>query len=85
MIARAGGGDYYELGRESDRDIAFQIISSVRRRASVAQEEESLEELYWRFLAAAALFLGVGTLLLRKPAELVWQMAAAAAVLVVLL
>ena len=26
QIARAGGGDYFELGRQDDREIAFSII-----------------------------------------------------------
>ena len=80
-IARAGGGDYYELGKEPDRDIAFRIITSVRRRAQIAQEEESVEELYWWFLAAAAASLGVGALMLKKTTELWLQVTAAIAVL----
>ena len=63
-IARGGGGEYFELGRTSDRDIASRIISSVRRRAPVALEEDRQEELYWRFLVAAALVLWPGTLVL---------------------
>ena len=63
-IARGGGGDYFELGRTSDRDIAARIISSVRRRAPAAPQEERQEELYWRFLAAAVLVLCPGTLVL---------------------
>ena len=63
-IAREGGGEYFELGRLSDRDIAARIISSVRRLAPAAPLEERQEELYWRFLAAAALVLWPGTLVL---------------------
>lgn len=63
-IAREGGGDYYELGRTSDRDVASRIISSVRRRTAVAPEEEKQEELYWRFLLAAAVVLTPGMLVL---------------------
>lgn len=63
-IARGGGGEYFELGRASDRDIASRIISSVRRRAPAAPEEDRQEELYWRFLVAAALVLCPGTLVL---------------------
>ncbi|MEE2777431.1 MAG: VWA domain-containing protein [Acidobacteriota bacterium] len=84
-IARAGGGEYYELGTESDRDIAFRIITSVRRRAPVAQEEESVEELYWWLLATAAGFLGLGVLVLKRPTELWWQAIAGVAILLLLL
>ena len=33
QIAGAGGGEYFELGHEPDRDVAFRIIESVKRRA----------------------------------------------------
>src|SRR5262249_30753247 len=36
-IARAGGGEYFELGRQSDREVASRIIDSVRRRAPTAR------------------------------------------------
>jgi hypothetical protein len=76
-IAHAGGGEYFELGRESDRDVAFRIISSVRRRAQVGREETSDEELYWRFLFAAAVVLCLGTFVLKEGAELWGQVAGA--------
>ena len=76
-IARAGGGEYFEIGREPDRDVAFKIISSVRRRAPASQLEESREELYWRFLFAAAVFLCLGTFVLKEGAALWWQAAGA--------
>ena len=76
-IARAGGGEYFEIGREPDRDVAFKILSSVRRRAPASQLEESREEVYWRFLFAAAVFLCLGTFVLKAGTELWWQAAAA--------
>jgi Ca-activated chloride channel family protein len=75
-IARGGGGEYFEIGREPDRDVAARIIGSVRRRAPVSPLEESFEELYWRFLFAAAVFLALGTVLLRQRTELWWHAAA---------
>ena len=63
-IARGGGGEYFELDRASDRDVASRIISSVRRRAPAVPQEEKQEELYWRFLVAAALVLCPGALVL---------------------
>ena len=69
-IARIGGGQYFEIGREPDRTIASKIISSIRRRIPMAQEEESTEELYWRFLFAAAVCLCCGLLVVPSRVEL---------------
>jgi len=80
-IARAGGGEYFELGSEPDRDIAAHIIAAVRKKAPAVPLEERNEELYWRFLFAAAVVLCPGTLVLRQRAEWCWQVAAAAAAL----
>jgi hypothetical protein len=85
-IASAGGGEYFEIGHEPDRDVAFRIIESVRRRAVAsmeAQVEESREELYWQFLFFAGVILCLGTFVLKERAELWWQ--AAGAVVAVLL
>ncbi len=54
MIANAGGGEYLELDREGDREIANRIIDATRRRAGSRGLEVSNEELYWRCLLAAA-------------------------------
>src|SRR2546427_845353 len=67
-IARAGGGDHYELDRQSDREIASRIIASVQRMATVVQKEKSTTDLYAECLLAAAVLLWLGTLLLRSPA-----------------
>ena len=83
-IARAGGGEYFELGSEPDRDIAARIISSVRRKAPAVSREERSEELYWRFLLAAAVVLCPGVLVLRQRTELFWQAAAALAAILIL-
>lgn len=83
-IARAGGGEYFELGREPDRDIAARIISSMRRRAPATPREERREELYWRFLLAAAVILCPGTFVLRRRTELCWQAAGALAAVLIL-
>ena len=77
QIAAAGGGEYFELGREPDRDVAFRIVDRLRKMAGDRQSTESYEDLYWRFLLAAAVVLCLGTLLLHKRAELVWQTAGA--------
>jgi Ca-activated chloride channel homolog len=71
-IARIGGGQYFEIGRESDRLVASKIISTIRRRIPSAQVEESTEELYWRFLFAAAVLLCCGSLGITRRVELWW-------------
>jgi Ca-activated chloride channel family protein len=84
-IAWSGGAEYFELGREPDRDIAFRIVSEIRRHAVGGAERASHEELYWRCLLGAAVALGLGMLLSRRRAELWLQSAGATAALVVLI
>jgi len=87
QIAGAGGGEYFELGHEPDRDVAFRIIESVKRRAVTsveAQAEESREELYWQFLFAAGVVLCLGTFVLKERAELWWQAVGAIAAVLIL-
>jgi Ca-activated chloride channel family protein len=79
MIAGAGGGEYLELDREGDREISNRIIDATRRRAGSRGLEVATEELYWRFLLAAAVFMTVGLLFLQERAEL-WLQAAGASV-----
>jgi Ca-activated chloride channel family protein len=79
MIANAGGGEYLELDREGDREIANRIIDSARRRAGSRGLEVANEELYWRFLLLAAGLMSVGLLFLQERVEL-WLQAAGAGV-----
>ena len=83
-IATAGGGRYFELDRESDRDIANAIIDATRRRAEAGDVTETTRDLYWSALLIAAGFLGLGILFLRDRASLALQLAAAVAALLVL-
>jgi Ca-activated chloride channel homolog len=83
-IAVAGGGEYFEIGEDSDRTIAFRIIDRLRQRAASSKPVETFEDLYPRFLMAAAVVLCLGTLLLRKRTELAWQAAGALAVVLLL-
>lgn len=85
VIANAGGGRYFELGRDDDRDIANAIIDSTRRRANTGGLNETVQELYWRALLVAAIFVGLAVLFLRDQAALGLQLAAASAVLVMLI
>jgi Ca-activated chloride channel family protein len=79
MIANAGGGQYLELDREGDREIANTIIDAARRRAGSRGLQLESEELYWRCLAAAAVLMGIGLLFLQERVEL-WLQAAGAGV-----
>jgi Ca-activated chloride channel homolog len=84
VIANAGSGRYFELGRDDDRDIANAIIDSTRRRAATGGVNETLQELYWRALLAGAFFVGIAVLFLRDQSALALQLSAAAGVLVLL-
>ena len=75
-IARAGRGDYFEIDQSSDRDVAFAILSAVRRRAPVAGAEESHRDIYWHFLFSAGMILCLATIVIRQRTELWWQLAA---------
>src|SRR5207237_4923773 len=66
LIANAGGGEYTELDREGDREIANKIIDATRRRAGSRGLEAANEELYWRFLLAAAALMVVGLLVVQE-------------------
>src|SRR5499426_1503085 len=77
QIANVGGGEYLELDREGDREIANRIIDAARRRAGSRGLQVGTEELYWRCLAAAAVFLAVGLLFMQERVELVLQAAGA--------
>jgi Ca-activated chloride channel family protein len=79
QIANAGGGEYMELDREGDREISNRIIDAARKRAGSRGLEVANEELYWRFLLAAAAFMVLGLLFLQEKTEL-WLQAGGAAV-----
>ncbi len=81
-LATAGGGRYFELDRETDRDIANTIIEQTRRQAGTRGVQEGARDLYWNFLLAAAAFLGVGVLFLRDRVALALQLSAATAVFI---
>jgi Ca-activated chloride channel family protein len=81
LIASAGGGRYFELGRDSDTDIANTIIDQTRRRAQTTGLQEQTEDLYWRFLMIALALVGAGGLFIRDRGALALQLTSAAAVL----
>lgn len=83
VISTAGGGRYFELDRESDREIANEIIEATRSRAGFQGVQEGTEPLYWRFLVLSAFLVGIGALFLHERTELAIQVAGAAIVLVI--
>ena len=97
-IAAAGGGQYFELDRDPDRDIANTIIDAGRRQgvpaartlrggveAPATIEDGAVEELYWRFLASAIGLAALTALFLRERAELWIQLTASLGTAVVVL
>jgi Ca-activated chloride channel homolog len=76
-IAAAGAGDYFELDRESDREIANRVIGAARRRAGSLGVESSARDLYWQCLLAAACLLAAGVVFVQERAEL-WLFAVGA-------
>jgi Ca-activated chloride channel family protein len=68
-IAAAGGGQYFDLGRQADRQVASTIIDAVRRRAGARGLESIAEELYWPSLMAAACLVCLGVLFVRDRTE----------------
>jgi Ca-activated chloride channel family protein len=84
VIATAGGGRYFELDREEDRDIANAIIDLTRRRAGARGVQQSFDDRYREFLFGAAGLVVLGVLFLRDLSALALQLAAGVAVLVLL-
>jgi Ca-activated chloride channel homolog len=83
-IASAGGGQYFELDRDPDGQIANRIIDAGRRMSRPKTVEGDATELYWRLLVAALVLASLGLLFLRERIELWMQLAGGAAALAVL-
>ncbi len=77
-IATAGSGQYFELDRDPDRDIANALIDAGRRLAPSTVESGRVEELYWRFIVGGVALAAFGLLFVRERAEL-WMLVAGAA------
>jgi Ca-activated chloride channel family protein len=76
-IAAAGGGQYFELGRDPDREIANAIIDAGRRLARPKVREGEYTELYWRLIASAVVLAGASLLFVRERTDTWIQLAAA--------
>lgn len=81
-IAGSGGGQYFEIGREPDRDIANAIVDAGRRLAPSRGAGETTEDLHWRPIAIAPFVLALGLLFVRDSQDLVIALVTAGASLV---
>ena len=77
-IATAGGGQYLELDRDSDLNVANLLVEAAGRRARSAASVPVMQEMYWQLLIAAGCFTVMGALFLRDRSELWIQIVAAA-------
>jgi Ca-activated chloride channel family protein len=75
QIATASGGEYLELDRDSDINIATHIVDLARRRVVTLPPEPKMEELYWPVLAAAGVLALLGALSIRDRGALMIQLA----------
>lgn len=70
-IARIAGGQYFELGKQPNAEIAVQIIDDVRKRVQyqvgrAEKTEKEYQDMYWWFLLASAVPLGLALFWLFK-------------------
>jgi Ca-activated chloride channel family protein len=82
-IANAASGQYFEMDRGTDVDLAVRVIDSARRRASSARTEAQMQDIYWPFLATAGLMALLGSLFVRSRTALALQLAGVVAALIV--
>ncbi len=68
-IAESAGGQYFELDRDTDRDIANAVVDAGRRLAPPRAAAPTVVEFYPRFLLAGVALAGVATLFLRSRPE----------------
>ena len=80
-IAERARGLYFELDRESDRDIANRIVDAGRRLAPPRAAQATVVDLYPRFLAASVVLAAIATIFLRSRTEAWLQVVVASATL----
>jgi Ca-activated chloride channel family protein len=80
-IAERAGGQYFELDRDDDRDIANRIVDAGRRLAPPREAAPAVRELYSRFLMAAVALAGLAFLFARSRTDAWLQLGLAAATL----
>lgn len=84
-LAVEGRGQYFELDRELDRDIANNIIDTSRRSAPPRVEPATITDLYWPLLATACGLAAAAAVVARRRAVLWLQACGATTALLVAL
>jgi Ca-activated chloride channel homolog len=84
-IAESAGGQYFELDRDADRDIANALVDAGRRLAPPRAAEPTVVEFYPRFLTAGVALAGLATLFLRSRPEAWLQLMVSALTLAVVI
>ena len=84
-LASEGGGEYFELDREADREIANRIIDAGRRASPPRVKDETLTDVYWPLIAAACGLAASGALFTQRRSTLWLQLAGAVTALAVAL
>jgi hypothetical protein len=69
VLAREGGGQYFDLEGLGDRSVAASIVESARRHAARGAVEPGFDDLHGYCLAAAAALLGLSLLLTERSAR----------------
>jgi Ca-activated chloride channel homolog len=82
-LAAEGRGQYFELDRDVDRDIANAIINASRRPAPLAIEDAETTDLHWPLVAGACGVAALGALFARRRPVLWLHLAGALAALIV--
>ncbi|MEP7117178.1 MAG: vWA domain-containing protein [Acidobacteriota bacterium] len=77
-IAESARGQYFELDREQDRDIANHIVDAGRRLAPPRASQAASVEFYPRFLMAGVALAALSTIFARLRAEAALQCAVSA-------
>ena len=72
-IAANGGGQYFELDRDGDRNIANAIIDAGKRLAPSIGVTVEAEPVYWYFLALSAFLAGAALIFVNERADL-WML-----------
>ena len=84
LIAREGGGRYFELEPDGDRTVAAAVVDLARKSAASGSLEESFDDLYWYCLAAAVWLIAASALLLSERTQVCLVATGAAAALAAL-
>ena len=69
---------------QSDQIVALRILDDAQEHSLRTEREELSSELYWMFLLAAAVSLGIGTTFVRERVQLYWLISTALVLFVVL-